>query len=47
MGLDLLAQVSGKYPFSSIVSHRVSLDDINEGLKMALSGEAIRVAVLP
>jgi putative phosphonate catabolism associated alcohol dehydrogenase len=47
MGIDLLTKVSEKYPFSSIVSHSVSLEDINDGLKLALSGEAIRVAVLP
>ncbi|OEU50943.1 MAG: hypothetical protein BA862_01780 [Desulfobulbaceae bacterium S3730MH12] len=47
MGIDLLTKIREKYPFGSLVSHSVSLDNINEGLKLALSGKAIRVAVLP
>ncbi len=47
MGIDLLTKIREKYPFDSLVSHSVSLDNINEGLKLALSGKAIRVAVLP
>ncbi|MEN8245428.1 MAG: hypothetical protein ABFS43_11080 [Thermodesulfobacteriota bacterium] len=47
MGIDLLSRIHDKYPFHDIVSHRVSLDNINDGLKRAVSGEVIRVAVLP
>jgi alcohol dehydrogenase len=45
-GLDLLALRQNDFPFREIVSHRVGLDNINEGLKIAASGEAIRVAVV-
>jgi len=47
MGIDLLSRIHGKYPFQTIVSHRVSLENINEGLRRAATGEAIRIAVLP
>lgn len=47
MGIDFLAMTHDVFPFKDIVSHRVSLDDINEGLRIAESGKAIRVAVLP
>jgi putative phosphonate catabolism associated alcohol dehydrogenase len=46
-GIDLLAMTHDIFPFKDIVSHRVSLDDINAGLRIAESGKAIRVAVLP
>jgi threonine dehydrogenase-like Zn-dependent dehydrogenase len=45
--VDLLAATRTIFPFKDIVTHRVSLDNINEGLRIADSGEAIRVAVLP
>jgi Zn-dependent alcohol dehydrogenase len=35
------------FPFKDLVSRRVSLENINEGLRIADSGEAVRVAVLP
>jgi Zn-dependent alcohol dehydrogenase len=35
------------FPFKDLVTRRVSLDDINDGLRIADSGEAVRVAVLP
>jgi len=47
MGIDFLAMTHGVFPFKDIVTHRVSLDDITEGLRTAESGKAIRVAVLP
>lgn len=47
MSIDFLTQSNAKFPFHSIVSHRVNLENINEGLKFAVSGEAIRVAVMP
>lgn len=47
MAVDFLSQTQGEYPFEEIVSQTVSLADINQGLKMAASGQAIRVAVLP
>ena len=47
MGVDLLAATHHRFPFKDIVTHRVSLADINEGLRLAESGNAVRVAVLP
>ncbi len=47
MGVDLLSMARDEFPFGKIVTHRVSLDEINAGLRIAESGEAIRVAVLP
>jgi len=47
MAIDFLAMTHDIFPFKDIVSHRVNLDDINEGLRIAESGKAIRVAVLP
>jgi Zn-dependent alcohol dehydrogenase len=35
------------FPFENLVTHRYKLEDINDALKMAASGEAIRVAILP
>ena len=46
MGVDLLAVTHEAFPFKKIVTHRVSLENINEGLRLAESGKAIRVAVL-
>ena len=47
MGVDLLAMTHDVIPFKDLVTHRVSLDNINDGLRIADSGEAVRVAVLP
>jgi putative phosphonate catabolism associated alcohol dehydrogenase len=46
-GVDLLAMTREKFPFKDIVTHRVNLEGINDGMRLADSGEAIRVAVLP
>ncbi len=45
--VDLLAMTREKFPFKDIVTHRVNLEGINDGMRLADSGEAIRVAVLP
>ena len=47
MGVDFLAASRDVFPFRDLVTHRVPLEDINEGLNFAASGKAIRVAVLP
>jgi alcohol dehydrogenase len=47
MGVNLLAMTHDVFPFKDIVTHRISLDEINEGMRIAESGKAIRVAVLP
>lgn len=47
MGVDLLSQTHAVFPFADMVTHRFALDDINQGLRLAESGEAIRVAVTP
>ena len=46
-GVDLLAMTRDIFPFKAIVTHRVSLADINDGMRLAESGQAIRVAVHP
>jgi putative phosphonate catabolism associated alcohol dehydrogenase len=46
-GVDLLAATREIFPFKGIVTHRVNLQNINDGLRLADSGEAVRVAVLP
>lgn len=45
--VDFLEQARRIFPFDRLVTHRFSLDEINQAMKMAQSGEAIRVAVLP
>ena len=45
--VDFLQLTRDRFPFDEIVGERVSLDDINAGLKIAESGRAIRVAVKP
>ena len=47
MGIDFLSMNPGGFPFEDIVTHRVRFEEINRGLRIAESGEAIRVAVLP
>jgi alcohol dehydrogenase len=47
MGVNFLEETQNQFPFNEIVTHRVNLHDINKGLHIAGSGEAIRVAVLP
>jgi len=47
MGVDFLAETCKKFPFKSIVSHSVTLNNINQGLQAAASGEHVRVAVFP
>lgn len=46
-GVDFLALKQNVFPFADVVSHRVSLGEINKGLRIAESGKAVRVAVLP
>ena len=47
MGIDFLSMTHKIFPFRDIVTHRVSLDNVNDGLRIAESGKAVRVAVLP
>jgi threonine dehydrogenase-like Zn-dependent dehydrogenase len=46
-GVNFLAMARDKYPFKDIVTHRVNLENINDGLRLADSGKAVRVAVRP
>ena len=48
-GIDLLtaATPAAWFPFDEIVTHQVGLDEVNKGLRLARSPEAIRVAVVP
>ena len=43
--LELIA--SGKVVVADLITNRVSLDDIQDGIQAVLSGEAIKVVVLP
>ena len=45
--IDFLAQTRGVYPFEKMVTHTFPLDQINAAMKLAQSGQAIRVAVAP
>ena len=45
--IDFLDQTQSKYPFEKMVTHTFPLERINEALKLAQSGQAIRVAVTP
>jgi Zn-dependent alcohol dehydrogenase len=47
MAVDFLTMTRDVFPFKDLVTHRVSKGDINDGLRIADSGETIRVAVLP
>jgi threonine dehydrogenase-like Zn-dependent dehydrogenase len=46
-GLDFLVQARAVYPFQRLVTHHFPLQGINEALRVAESGEGIRVAVCP
>ena len=46
-GVDFQAMTRDIFPFEKIVTHRVSLENINDGMRLADSGQAVRVAVLP
>ena len=45
--IDFLQMTRDRFPFGEIVGEKVSLDEINTGLKIAESGKTIRVAVKP
>ena len=45
--VDFLNQAGNRFPFSEIVTHKVSLSDVNKGLELAANEDSIRVAVLP
>ena len=47
MAVDYLSMPRNQFPFIDIVTRRVSLEDTTKGMKIAESGEAILVAVLP
>jgi len=47
MAVDFLSMTRNLFPFEDIVTHRVRLEGTPEGMRIAESGEAIRVAVLP
>ncbi|MEI7670554.1 MAG: zinc-binding dehydrogenase [Deltaproteobacteria bacterium] len=45
--IDFLAQTKGTFPFHKLVTDRFCLDEINQAMTLAHSGNAIRVAVIP
>jgi alcohol dehydrogenase len=47
MGIDFIAATGNQFAFEKLVTHRFELQDVNTALRMAASGEAIRVALLP
>ena len=47
LSTDLIDQAQARFPFKEIVTHRFGLDEINAGLRLAESGQAIRVAIYP
>jgi len=46
-GVDFLSQTKEKFPFKKLVTHRFSLGEINQAMKVAQSGVAIRVGIYP
>lgn len=46
-GIDFLAQTNDIFPFYKLVTHKFSLDQINQAMKVAQAREAIRVAIFP
>ncbi len=47
MAVDMLSATRDIFPFREIVADRVGLDGINEGMRLAETGNAVRVALLP
>lgn len=45
--VDFLEQAGSRFSFHEIVTHNVSLQDVNTGLELAQLDDAIRVAVWP
>jgi putative phosphonate catabolism associated alcohol dehydrogenase len=45
--IDFLQMTKDRFPFGEIVGEKVSLDEVNRGLKIAESAKTIRVAVKP
>jgi alcohol dehydrogenase len=45
--IDFIQMTRNRFPFAEIVGEQVTLDEINEGLRIAESGRVIRVAVKP
>ena len=43
----ILTMTRNLFPFEDIVTHRVALEKTTDGMRIAESGKAIRVAVLP
>ncbi len=47
MAVDFLQMAHDRFSFRQLVGEEVTLDNINEGLRIAESGKTIRVAVKP
>jgi Zn-dependent alcohol dehydrogenase len=49
LGVDSVCGTKTKdiFPFNKLVTHKFSLDQINQALKVAQAREAIRVAIFP
>lgn len=46
-GINFLAKTRQIFPFHKLVNQRFHLDEINQAMKVASSGETVRVAILP
>jgi putative phosphonate catabolism associated alcohol dehydrogenase len=46
-GINFLAKTNHIFPFDKLVNQRFHLDEINQAMKVASSGETVRVAILP
>lgn len=46
-GINFLTQTKAMFPFHKLITHRYPLNEINKAIKVALSGEGIRVAIKP
>jgi alcohol dehydrogenase len=46
-GIDFLSMTQKEFPFHKMITHRFPLEKINEAMRIADSGKAIRIAILP
>ena len=44
--LDLLVRTRDKYPFDKLVTHKLKLADINDGIQGSLAGKVVRAGIV-
>jgi Zn-dependent alcohol dehydrogenase len=47
VGVDFLSTAQNKFPFHKMITHQFPLEKITEAMRMADSGKAMRIAILP